>query len=143
MARPHPGREPGDGVRGGGDGRGHRLVGEQRVERDGGGGAGGEFGPPDGRHAVADDRGHRRRRTVLGQAAQRHRILVAEVDVAAVADTREPVEGDLDPVGELAARRVQPRAAADALTAHALDAGGRDNVTVVCIPINCSGGSAA
>jgi serine/threonine protein phosphatase PrpC len=36
-----------------------------------------------------------------------------------------------------------PRAAADALTAHALDAGGRDNITVVCIPINCSGGSAA
>ena len=36
-----------------------------------------------------------------------------------------------------------PRAAADALTAHALDAGGRDNITVVCIPINSSGGSAA
>ena len=35
-----------------------------------------------------------------------------------------------------------PRAAAHALTAHALDAGGRDNITVVCIPINSSGGSA-
>jgi len=35
-----------------------------------------------------------------------------------------------------------PRAAATALTAHALDAGGRDNITVVCIPINSSGGSA-
>lgn len=35
-----------------------------------------------------------------------------------------------------------PRAAASALTAHALDAGGRDNITVVCIPINSSGGSA-
>jgi serine/threonine protein phosphatase PrpC len=43
------------------------------------------------------------------------------------------------PVSSLAG----PRAAADALTAHALDAGGRDNITVVCIPINCSGGSAA
>jgi PPM family protein phosphatase len=36
-----------------------------------------------------------------------------------------------------------PRAAVIALTDHALDAGGRDNITVVCLPIYSSGGSAS
>jgi serine/threonine protein phosphatase PrpC len=55
----------------------------------------------------------------------------------------EPAAADLAALALPVSALAGPRAAADALTAHALDAGGRDNVTVVCIPINCSGGSAA
>jgi serine/threonine protein phosphatase PrpC len=55
----------------------------------------------------------------------------------------EPEAADLAALALPISSLAGPRAAADALTAHALDAGGRDNVTVVCIPINCSGGSAA
>jgi len=55
----------------------------------------------------------------------------------------EPDAADLAALALPVSALAGPRAAADALTAHALDAGGRDNVTVVCIPINCSGGSAA
>jgi serine/threonine protein phosphatase PrpC len=36
-----------------------------------------------------------------------------------------------------------PRAAACALTAHALEAGGRDNITAVCIPVHISSGGSA
>ena len=55
----------------------------------------------------------------------------------------EPAAADLAALALPVSALAGPRAAADALTAHALDAGGRDNITVVCIPINCSGGSAA
>jgi serine/threonine protein phosphatase PrpC len=55
----------------------------------------------------------------------------------------EPEAPDLAALALPVATRDGPRAAADALTAHALDAGGRDNITAVCIPINCSGGSAS
>ena len=55
----------------------------------------------------------------------------------------EPDAPDLAALALPVATRDGPRAAAHALTAHALDAGGRDNITVVCIPINSSGGSAA
>jgi PPM family protein phosphatase len=55
----------------------------------------------------------------------------------------EPDAPDLAALALPVTTRDGPRAAADALTAHALDAGGRDNITVVCIPINSSGGSAA
>jgi len=55
----------------------------------------------------------------------------------------EPEAADLAALALPISSLAGPRAAADALTAHALDAGGRDNITVVCIPINCSGGSAA
>jgi PPM family protein phosphatase len=53
-----------------------------------------------------------------------------------------PEAAELAALALPAATRDGPRAAAEALTAHALGAGGRDNVTVVCIPINSSGGSA-
>jgi PPM family protein phosphatase len=36
-----------------------------------------------------------------------------------------------------------PHAAARALTAHALEAGGRDNITAVCIPVHTSSGGSA
>jgi serine/threonine protein phosphatase PrpC len=55
----------------------------------------------------------------------------------------EPDAPDLAALALPVVTRDGPRAAAEALTAHALDAGGRDNITVVCIPINSSGGSAA
>jgi serine/threonine protein phosphatase PrpC len=55
----------------------------------------------------------------------------------------EPEAPDLAALALPVASQEGPRAAATALTAHALDAGGRDNITVVCIPINSSGGSAA
>ena len=54
----------------------------------------------------------------------------------------EPDAPDLAALALPVATKEGPRAAATALTAHALDAGGRDNITVVCIPINSSGGSA-
>jgi PPM family protein phosphatase len=54
----------------------------------------------------------------------------------------EPEAPDLAALALPVASQEGPRAAATALTAHALDAGGRDNITVVCIPINSSGGSA-
>ena len=54
----------------------------------------------------------------------------------------EPEAPDLAALALPVVARDGPRAAAAALTAHALDAGGRDNITVVCIPINSSGGSA-
>jgi PPM family protein phosphatase len=54
----------------------------------------------------------------------------------------EPEAPDLAELALPVAMRDGPRAAAVALTAHALDAGGRDNITVVCIPIDSSGGSA-
>jgi serine/threonine protein phosphatase PrpC len=53
----------------------------------------------------------------------------------------EPEAHDLAALALPVAREEGPRAAATALTAHALDAGGRDNITVVCLPINSSGGS--
>ena len=46
-------------------------------------------------------------------------------------------------VGAAGGHRDGPRAAASALTAHALDAGGRDNITVVCIPVHTSSGGSA
>jgi len=55
----------------------------------------------------------------------------------------EPEAPDLAALALPVAAKEGPRAAADALTAHALDAGGRDNITVVCVPINRSGGSAS
>jgi serine/threonine protein phosphatase PrpC len=54
----------------------------------------------------------------------------------------EPEASDLAALALPVATKEGPRAAATALTAHALDAGGRDNITVVCVPINSSGGSA-
>jgi serine/threonine protein phosphatase PrpC len=54
----------------------------------------------------------------------------------------EPEAHDLAALALPVATEEGPRAAATALTAHALDAGGRDNITVVCIPIISSGGSA-
>jgi PPM family protein phosphatase len=54
----------------------------------------------------------------------------------------EPEAPELAALALPVAARDGPRAAAVALTAHALDAGGRDNITVVCIPIDSSGGSA-
>jgi serine/threonine protein phosphatase PrpC len=53
----------------------------------------------------------------------------------------EPEAHDLAALALPVATEEGPRAAATALTAHALDAGGRDNITVVCIPIHSSGGS--
>jgi len=55
----------------------------------------------------------------------------------------EPEPPDLAAMALPVASRHGPRAAANALTAHALDAGGRDNITVVCIPINTSAGGSA
>lgn len=54
----------------------------------------------------------------------------------------EPEAADLAGLALPVLAESGPCAAVSALTAHALDAGGRDNITVVCIPINCSGGSA-
>ena len=53
-----------------------------------------------------------------------------------------PEAADLAALALPVATRDGPRAAAEALTAHALAAGGRDNVTVVCLPIDPSGGRA-
>ncbi len=55
----------------------------------------------------------------------------------------EPEAPDLAALALPVATRDGARAAASALTAHALDAGGRDNITVVCIPVHSSGGSAS
>ncbi len=48
----------------------------------------------------------------------------------------EPDPSELAAVALPVIARDGPRAAASALTAFALDAGGRDNVTVVCIPVH-------
>jgi PPM family protein phosphatase len=55
----------------------------------------------------------------------------------------EPEAPDLAALALPVATRDGARAAASALTDHALDAGGRDNITAVCIPVHSSGGSAS